>query len=190
MSEISEISTELANLEPISTNTESLLIKEKIHLSSHGQKLFNAIIACNFDDQSKKELAEALVRYQSRYNVFTLVKSCCELFDTPKKRSLMLFIRTLVPVKDRFSYEEYYKLFFPSDFPADTKSIYNDLVPSELLEKTFQKAEERRKLLNEKEDKKQPNVIDEIKNLESDIKSNDDVFNTELKRALKNLVTI
>jgi hypothetical protein len=36
----------------------------------------------------------------------------------------MLFMRPVIPIKDRFHYDEYYKLFFPDEFSSDVKSIF------------------------------------------------------------------
>jgi len=191
--------------------------KEKIYLSSLGQKLLHAITSCDFDDEEMTELIDLLTKYHERLNVFSLVKSCCELFDTPKKKSLTLFLRTIIPVKDRFSYEEYLKIFFPSEFPAGSESIYSDLVPKELLEKTQTKAEERRARNAERERLKavekeaqkekekadrascpgadveppiteeQKRLLEEIKMLEEGLKKEDD-SDYELKRVIKLLV--
>lgn len=121
-----------------------VLNKDKKYLSEHGQKLFNAI-NCLLDDGEQLELTQALFKYQRDHNVFTLVRSCREVFDTPRKKSLMLFMRPVIPVKDRFHYDEYYKLFFPEEFTTGVRSIFTDLIPKELLEKTLKKAEEKRK---------------------------------------------
>lgn len=173
--------------------------KEKIYLPALGKKLYNAITTSSLDQAELTELTEALVKYDSRKNVFSFVKACCELFDTPKKKSLMLFLRSIVPVKDRFSYEEYYKLFFPSRFPAGTISIYKDLIPNELLEKTLKITEEKHKKNLEKEKleseknmgkdsvEKQSDISDEIKNLENDIKN--DEQNYDLKKVIKSLMS-
>ena len=128
----------------------NVLQSDKKYQNEHGQKLFNAI-NCLLDDEEQLELTQALFKYQSEYNVFTLVRSCCELFDTPRKKSLMLFMRPVIPVKDRFHYDEYYKLFFPEEFaPGQAKSIFSELIPKELLEKTLQKAHEKKVLNMEK----------------------------------------
>ncbi len=79
----------------------SLVKKEKIYLSLLGQKLLNAITSCEFDDEEMNDLIDLLLKYHERHNVFSLVKSCCELFDTPKKKSLTLFLRTIIPIKVR-----------------------------------------------------------------------------------------
>lgn len=118
--------------------------------NEHGQKLFNAI-NCLLDDDEQLQLTEALFKYQSDYNVFTLVRSCCELFDTSRKKSLMLFMRPVIPIKDRFHYDEYYKLFFPEEFAPGIKSIFCDLIPKELLDKTLKKAHEKKILTIEKQ---------------------------------------
>ena len=110
------------------TDIGRVVNKDKKCMSEHGQKLFNAINIL-LDDQEQLELTQALFKYQSEHNVFTLVRSCRELFDTPRKKSLMLFMRPVIPVKDRFHYDEYYKLFFPEEFPADVVSIFRDLIP-------------------------------------------------------------
>ena len=123
--------------------------RDKKYLSEHGQKLFNAI-NCLLDDEEQLELTQALFKYQREHNVFTLVRSCRELFDTPRKKSLMLFMRPVIPIKDRFHYDEYYKLFFPDEFSKDVKSIFSDLIPKDLLEKTLNKANEKKKLNQEK----------------------------------------
>lgn len=205
----------------IETNFEKLEItqikstrKEKVILSSLGQQLFNAILSCDFDEQEMLELIDTLTKYHERYNVFTLVKSLCELFDSPKKKSLMLFLRTIVPVKDRFSYEEYSKLFFASEFPEGATSMYSDLVPAELLEKSFKRVEERRvknsekerlkeekKLAEKKEEKtkivenndppiteEQKRLLEEIRILEEGLKKEDD-SNYDLKKVIKLLVS-
>lgn len=62
-----------------------VLNKDKKYLSEHGQKLFNAI-NCLLDDNEQLELTQSLFKYQRDHNVFTLVRSCRELFDTPKKK--------------------------------------------------------------------------------------------------------
>lgn len=135
------------------------------NLTDHGQKLFNAI-NCLLDDHEQLELTQALFKYQREHNVFTLVRSCCELFDTPKKKSLMLFMRPVIPIKDRFHYDEYYKLFFPDEFSKDVKSIFSDLIPKDLLEKTLQKANEKKKLNQERIEKETNEYIEAIKVLE------------------------
>lgn len=127
-----------------------VLNRDKQYQNEHGQKLFNAI-NCLLDDEEQLELTQALFKYQSEYNVFTLVRSCCELFDTPRKKSLMLFMRPVIPVKDRFHYDEYYKLFFPEEFAPGITSIFCDLIPKELLDKTLKKAHEKKVLNLEKE---------------------------------------
>lgn len=143
--------------------------KDKKYLSEHGQKLFNAINIL-LDDQEQLELTQALFKYQSEHNVFTLVRSCRELFDTTRKKSLMLFMRPVIPVKDRFHYDEYYKLFFPEEFPGDVKSIFKDLIPQELIDKTLQRAIERNKqkltALEQERDKEQEKRVQAIKMLE------------------------
>lgn len=127
-----------------------VLNKDKDCQNEHGQKLFNAI-NCLLDDDEQLELTQALFKYQSEYNVFTLVRSCCELFDTPRKKSLMLFMRPVIPIKDRFHYDEYYKLFFPEEFAPGITSIFCDLIPKELLDKTLKKAHEKKVLSMEKQ---------------------------------------
>lgn len=68
-----------------------VLNKDKKYLSEHGQKLFNAI-NCLLDDNEQLELTQSLFKYQRDHNVFTLVRTCRELFDTPKKKvSLWIF---------------------------------------------------------------------------------------------------
>lgn len=62
-----------------------VLNKDKKYLSEHGQKLFNAI-SCLLDDSEQLELTQALFKYQRDHNVFTLVRSCRELFDTSRKK--------------------------------------------------------------------------------------------------------
>lgn len=62
-----------------------VLNKDKKYLSEHGQKLFNAI-NCLLDDNEQLELTQALFKYQRDHNVFTLVRSCRELFDTARKK--------------------------------------------------------------------------------------------------------
>lgn len=143
-----------------------VLNKDKKYLSEHGKKLFNAINVL-LDDQEQLELTKALFKYQREHNVFTLVRSCRELFDTPRKKSLMLFMRPVIPIKDRFHYDEYYKLFFPEEFPTDARSIFIDLIPKELLEKTLQKAKEKLKKHQEKEKVKEDEVrVNAVKTLE------------------------
>lgn len=150
------------------------------NLSDHGQKLFNAI-NCLLDDQEQLELTQALFKYQREHNVFTLVRSCCELFDSPRKKSLMLFMRPVIPIKDRFHYDEYYKLFFPDEFSTDVKSIFSDLIPKDLLEKTLSKANEKKKLNLEKEKEKENNeYMEAIKILE---KANFDL-NLDIQRLM------
>lgn len=68
-----------------------VLNKDKKYLSEHGQKLFNAI-NCLLDDSEQLELTQALFKYQRDHNVFTLVRSCRELFNSPKKKVLNMFI--------------------------------------------------------------------------------------------------
>jgi hypothetical protein len=63
----------------------------------------------------------------------------------------MLFMRPVIPVKDRFHYDEYYKLFFPEEFSAGVVSIFNDLIPKDLLEKTLKKAEEKKRTTMDRE---------------------------------------
>lgn len=63
----------------------------------------------------------------------------------------MLFMRPVIPVKDRFHYDEYYKLFFPEEFSQGVESIFKDLIPKDLLEKTLKKAEERKKVNQERD---------------------------------------
>lgn len=143
-----------------------VLNKDKKYLSEHGQKLFNAI-NCLLDDQEQLELTQALFKYQREHNVFTLVRSCRELFDTPRKKSLMLFMRPVIPMRDRFHYDEYYKLFFPEEFPANITSIFKDLIPQDLLEKTLKKADEKKKQnLDKEKEKEQTERIETIKILE------------------------
>jgi hypothetical protein len=143
-----------------------VLNKDKKYLSEHGKKLFNAINVL-LDDQEQLELTKALFKYQREHNVFTLVRSCRELFDTPRKKSLMLFMRPVIPIKDRFHYDEYYKLFFPEEFPTDARSIFIDLIPKELLEKTLEKANEKLKKHQEKEKIKDEEVrVNAVKTLE------------------------
>lgn len=150
--------TEQVQTETENTTTEEsddsqikyVLNKDKQYLTEHGQKLFNAINIL-LDDQEQLDLTQALFKYQSEYNVFTLVRSCCELFDTPRKKSLMLFMRPVIPIKDRFHYDEYYKLFFPEEFAPGITSIFCDLIPKELLDKTLKKAHEKKILTLEKE---------------------------------------
>jgi hypothetical protein len=169
-------------------------------LSSTGQKLFNSIISCNFENEDKVDLIKTLSIYHEKYNVLTLVKACCELFDTPKKRRLMNFLRIVIPVKDRFGYQEYCKLFFPSEFPSDSKSMYSELIPFEIIEETFNKAEIKRLHNLEKENSKQKeeklknlegrgtnsiNIIDRIKSLET---QNNDEYSNELKRVIQSLL--
>lgn len=66
-----------------------VLNKDKKYLSEHGQKLFNAI-NCLLDDNEQLELTQALFKYQRDHNVFTLVRSCRELFDTSKKKVVLI----------------------------------------------------------------------------------------------------
>lgn len=154
--------------------------KDKKYLSDHGQKLFNAINVL-LDDQEQLELTQALFKYQKEHNVFTLVRCCRELFDTQRKKSLMLFMRPVIPVRDRFHYDEYYKLFFPDEFASDVKSIFADLIPKDLIEKTVSKANEKRKLNAEKEkERERQEQLDVIKTLE---KANFDL-NVDLKKLI------
>ena len=133
--------------------------RDKKYLSEHGQKLFNAI-NCLLDDEEQLELTQALFKYQREHNVFTLVRSCRELFDTPRKKSLMLFMRPVIPIKDRFHYDEYYKLFFPEEFSTEVKSIFSDLIPKDLLEKTIRKANEKMKAAQQEEKDKQIKILE------------------------------
>ena len=87
-----------------------------------------------------EEQVEHVLKYQREHNVFTLVRSCRELFDSTRKKSLMLFMRPVIPVRDRFHYDEYYKLFFPEEFAADVRSIFGELIPRELIERSMRKA--------------------------------------------------
>ena len=68
-----------------------VLNKDKKYLSEHGQKLFNAI-NCLLDDNEQLELTQGLFKYQRDHNVFTLVRSCRELFDTSKKKVPYVFL--------------------------------------------------------------------------------------------------
>jgi hypothetical protein len=151
------------------TDIGRVVNKDKKYLSEHGQKLFNAINIL-LDDQEQLELTQALFKYQSEHNVFTLVRSCRELFDTPRKKSLMLFMRPVIPVKDRFHYDEYYKLFFPEEFPNDVVSIFKDLIPQDLLDKSIQRAIERNKqklgALEKEKEREQEKRMAAIKMLE------------------------
>lgn len=160
----------------------TVLQSDKKCQSEHGQKLFNAI-NCLLDDEEQLELTQALFKYQSEYNVFTLVRSCCELFDTPRKKSLMLFMRPVIPVKDRFHYDEYYKLFFPEEFTqGQAKSIFSDLIPKELLEKTLKKANEKKALNMEKaKDNEAAECLSAIKLLEK--------VNSELNADIQKLMS-
>lgn len=63
----------------------------------------------------------------------------------------MLFMRPVIPIKDRFQYDEYYKLFFSEEFSQGVVSIFKDLIPQDLLEKTLKKAEDKRKENQERE---------------------------------------
>ena len=143
-----------------------VLNRDKKYLTEHGQKLFNAINVL-LDDNEQLELTQALFKYQKEHNVFTLVRSCCELFDTSKKKSLMLFMRPVIPVRDRFHYDEYYKLFFPEEFQTGIKSIFADLIPKELLDKTMEKVNKKKKLHMEKEKQRESEqCLETIKVLE------------------------
>lgn len=71
-----------------------VLNKDKKYLSEHGQKLFNAI-NCLLDDNEQLELTQGLFKYQRDHNVFTLVRSCRELFDTSKKKVNFFSLITL-----------------------------------------------------------------------------------------------
>ena len=127
-----------------------VLNREKKCLSEHGQKLFNAINVL-LDDDEQLELTQALFKYQREHNVFTLVRSCRELFDSTRKKSLMLFMRPVIPVRDRFHYDEYYKLFFPEEFAADVRSIFGELIPRELIERSMRKALDKKRSAIERE---------------------------------------
>lgn len=95
----------------------------------------------------------------------------------------MLFMRPVIPIKDRFHYDEYYKLFFPGEFSKDVKSIFTDLIPRDLLEKTIHKANERKRLNLEKEKEKQSKEYEEaIQILE---KTNFDL-NLDLQKLMSN----
>ena len=143
-----------------------VLNRDKKYLSEHGQKLFNAINVL-LDEEEQLELTQSLFKYQREHNVFTLVRSCRELFDTSRKKSLMLFMRPVIPVRDRFHYDEYYKLFFPEEFSIEVRSIFSDLIPKDLLEKTLKKANEKKKLNLDKEmQKEQGERLTAIKLLE------------------------
>ena len=118
----------------------NVLNRNKKSLTDHGQKLFDAI-NCFLDDDEQRQLTQALFKYQLDHNVFTLVRLCREVFDSKRKKSLMLFMRPVIPIRDRFHYDEYYKLFFPEEFQtANTRSIFADLIPKELIERTIEKA--------------------------------------------------
>ena len=143
-----------------------VLNRDKKYLSEHGQKLFNAINVL-LDEEEQLELTQALFKYQREHNVFTLVRSCRELFDTPRKKSLMLFMRPVIPMRDRFHYDEYYKLFFPEEFSMEVRSIFSDLIPKDLLEKTLKKANEKKKVnLDKEKQKEQGERLTAIKLLE------------------------
>jgi hypothetical protein len=84
----------------------------------------------------------------------------------------MLFMRPVIPVKDRFHYDEYYKLFFPEEFSQGVVSIFKDLIPKDLLEKTLKKAEDKkqanlerereRELLREKEKEEHIKLLEKV----------------------------
>jgi hypothetical protein len=144
----------------------AVLNRDQQYLSEHGHKLFNAI-NCLLDNEEQLELTQALFKYQTEQNVFTLVRTCRELFDTTRKKSLMLFMRPVIPIRDRFHYDEYYKLFFPEEFTTKVTSIFTDLIPKDLLDKTMHKANEKKKANQEKEkEKEQLEHIEAIKLLE------------------------
>jgi hypothetical protein len=143
-----------------------VLNRDKKYLSEHGQKLFNAINVL-LDEDEQLELTQSLFKYQREHNVFTLVRSCRELFDTPRKKSLMLFMRPVIPLRDRFHYDEYYKLFFPEEFKIEVRSIFTDLIPKDLLEKTLKKANEKKKAnLDKEKNKEQGERLNAIRLLE------------------------
>lgn len=179
------------------TFEEKQIVKnESVGLSSTGHKLFNAITSCSFDTEDKIELTKALLHYHEKYNVLTLVKSCCELFDTPKKKRLVNFLRIVIPVQDRFGYQEYCKLFFPTEFGADSKSMYSELIPAEIIEETFQRSEQKRlqnlvkEKIKEEElkksiENKEENILDRIKSLDA---QNNDEYSNDLKRAIQSLL--
>ena len=98
-----------------SNEISNVLNQNKKSLTDHGQKLFDAI-NCFLEDDEQRQLTQALFKYQQDHNVFTLVRLCREVFDTKRKKSLMLFMRPVIPIRDRFHYDEYYKLFFPDEF--------------------------------------------------------------------------
>lgn len=125
-----------------SNEISDVLNRDKKSLTDHGQKLFDAI-NCFLDDDEQRQLTQALFKYQQDHNVFTLVRLCREVFDTKRKKSLMLFMRPVIPIRDRFHYDEYYKLFFPDEFENSKnggRSIFADLIPNELIERTIEKA--------------------------------------------------
>jgi hypothetical protein len=125
-----------------SNEISNVLNQNKKSLTDHGQKLFDAI-NCFLEDDEQRQLTQALFKYQQDHNVFTLVRLCREVFDTKRKKSLMLFMRPVIPIRDRFHYDEYYKLFFPDEFEnskSGGRSIFADLIPNELIEKTIEKA--------------------------------------------------
>jgi uncharacterized protein (UPF0147 family) len=166
------MSTTSASNEPTSAGSTDgsqithVLNRDKKYLSEHGQKLFSAI-NCLLDDQEQLELTQALFKYQREHNVFTLVRSCREIFDTPRKKGLMLFMRPVIPIRDRFHYDEYYKLFFPEEFSSDVRSIFSELIPQELIEKTVKKAIEKKKQNLEKQfEKEKQQKLETIKILE------------------------
>lgn len=164
-----------------SSQITHVLNKDKKYLSEHGQKLFNAI-NCLLENTEQLELTQALFKYQKDHNVFTLVRCCRELFDTPRKKSLMLFMRPVIPVKDRFHYDEYYKLFFPEEFSHDVKSIFADLIPKDLLEKTLRKADEKKKTYLEKESTEKMEAMKALEKVNQEL--NKDLI--KLKESLKN----
>ncbi len=60
-------------------------------------------------------------------------------------------MRPVIPVKDRFHYDEYYKLFFPEEFAPGITSIFCDLIPKDLLDKTMKKVQEKKMMTLERE---------------------------------------
>ncbi len=121
-------------------------------------------------DEEQLELTQYLSNYQKDHNLFTLVRSCRTVFNTPRKKGLMLFMRPLIPIRDRFHYDEYHKLFFPEEFANPAPSIFKDLIPKDLVQKTIETANAKYEREKEDECLKHIQLLEKIHmNLNSDL---------------------
>ncbi len=120
------------------------------------------------NDDEQLELTQYLSNYQRDHNLFTLVRSCRQVFNTTRKKGLMLFMRPLIPIRDRFHYDEYHKLFFPDEFTNANSttppppSIFKDLIPNDLVQKTIDKANARYEREKENECLKHIQLLERI----------------------------